>query len=95
MKALQALRLRPFFIDRNTAMNLQKFPRHPLTFGPSPITPLPRLSAHLGWQPQDNTEAFRAPLEAKHPLPDPKAPAVKHLGGWFVDLGHPDDEATK
>lgn len=29
-------------------MNLQKFPRYPLTFGPSPITPLPRLSAHLG-----------------------------------------------
>ena len=29
-------------------MNLQKFERHPLTFGPSPITPLKRLSAHLG-----------------------------------------------
>ena len=20
---------------------------------------------------------------------------ARHLGGWFVDLGHPDDEATK
>ncbi|MDQ8016937.1 MAG: 1-aminocyclopropane-1-carboxylate deaminase [Bordetella sp.] len=29
-------------------MNLQKFPRHPLTFGPTPIQPLKRLSAHLG-----------------------------------------------
>jgi 1-aminocyclopropane-1-carboxylate deaminase len=29
-------------------MNLQRFPRHPLTFGPSPIHPLKRLSAHLG-----------------------------------------------
>lgn len=29
-------------------MNLQRFPRHPLTFGPSPIHPLNRLSAHLG-----------------------------------------------
>ena len=29
-------------------MNLQKFPRHPLTFGPTPIHPLPRLSAQLG-----------------------------------------------
>lgn len=48
MKALQAPRLRLLFIDRNTAMNLQKFARHPLTFGPSPITALPRLSAHLG-----------------------------------------------
>jgi 1-aminocyclopropane-1-carboxylate deaminase len=29
-------------------MNLRRFPRHPLTFGPSPIQPLKRLSAHLG-----------------------------------------------
>ncbi len=29
-------------------MPLTDFPRHPLTFGPSPIHPLPRLSEHLG-----------------------------------------------
>ena len=29
-------------------MNLQKFPRHALTFGPTPIQPLKRLSEHLG-----------------------------------------------
>lgn len=29
-------------------MNLHKFPRHPLTFGVTPIQPLQRLSAHLG-----------------------------------------------
>ncbi|MBN9021239.1 MAG: 1-aminocyclopropane-1-carboxylate deaminase [Rhizobiales bacterium] len=29
-------------------MNLAKFPRHKLTFGPTPIEALPRLSAHLG-----------------------------------------------
>ncbi|CAG2137016.1 1-aminocyclopropane-1-carboxylate deaminase [Cupriavidus plantarum] len=29
-------------------MNLKRFPRHPLTFGPSPIQPLKRLSEHLG-----------------------------------------------
>lgn len=29
-------------------MNLQKFERYPLTFGPTPIQPLKRLSAHLG-----------------------------------------------
>lgn len=51
-----------------------------------------RLAAHLGFQPQDNTEPFRAAIEAKTPTPDPKAAAVQHLGGWFVDLGHPDDE---
>ena len=27
---------------------LEKFPRHPLTFGPTPIEPLPRLTAALG-----------------------------------------------
>lgn len=54
-----------------------------------------RLAGHLGYQPQDNTEPFRAAMEAKTPTPDPKAPAVQHLGGWFVDLGHPDDEPAK
>ncbi len=29
-------------------MNLKKFPRQALTFGPTPIQPLARLSAHLG-----------------------------------------------
>ena len=29
-------------------MRLHQFPRHPLTFGPTPIQPLKRLSAHLG-----------------------------------------------
>lgn len=29
-------------------MNLDRFPRHSLTFGPTPLEPLPRLSAHLG-----------------------------------------------
>jgi len=29
-------------------MNLNQFKRYPLTFGPSPITPLKRLSEHLG-----------------------------------------------
>lgn len=54
-----------------------------------------RLADHLGYRPQDNTEAFRAGVEAKFPPADPKAPAVQHLGGWFVDLGHPDDEGGK
>src|SRR5260370_16269871 len=29
-------------------MNLQRFPRYPLTFGPTPIQPLKRLTDHLG-----------------------------------------------
>lgn len=31
-------------------MHLERFPKHQLTFGPSPIEPLKRLSAHLGGQ---------------------------------------------
>lgn len=54
-----------------------------------------RLAGHLGYRPRDNTEAFRAAMEGKTPPPDPKAAAVQCLGGWFVDLGHPDDEAGK
>jgi 1-aminocyclopropane-1-carboxylate deaminase len=33
-------------------MNLQQYPRHVLTFGPTPIQPLPRLSAALGGEVQ-------------------------------------------
>lgn len=54
-----------------------------------------RRAGHPGHVPQDNTEAFRAEVEAKLPPPDPKAPAMQHHGGWFVDPGHPDDEAGK
>lgn len=53
-----------------------------------------RRAAHLGYQPRDSTEPFRAQTEAATPRPDPQAPAVQCLGGWFVDLGHPDDEAA-
>lgn len=54
-----------------------------------------RYAAHLGFHPQSNTEPFRAAVEAKLPTPDPRAPAVVHLGGWFVDIGHPDDSDKK
>lgn len=54
-----------------------------------------RLANHIGYRPKDNTEPYRAAVEANTAIPDPTAPAVKHLGGWFIDLGHPDDEAKK
>ena len=50
-------------------------------------------AGHLGYHPQDNTERFRAALETRTDVPDPRAPSVRCLGGWFVDIGHPDDEA--
>jgi uronate dehydrogenase len=54
-----------------------------------------RLAGHIGFMPQDSTEPNRAEVEARLPRADPAAPAVRHLGGWFVDLAHPDDEAGK
>jgi 1-aminocyclopropane-1-carboxylate deaminase len=44
------LQRRPFshHEDWSPAMNLQRFPRYPLTFGATPIQPLKRLSEHLG-----------------------------------------------
>ncbi|MGB0901314.1 NAD-dependent epimerase/dehydratase family protein [Halocynthiibacter sp.] len=50
-------------------------------------------AGHIGFQPQDNTEEFRAAMEAKTDAPDPNAPGVKFIGGWFCELGHPDDGA--
>lgn len=52
-----------------------------------------RLAGHLGFHPQDSTEPYRAKVEAEKPPLDPKAPSTRYLGGWFVDLGHPDDAA--
>lgn len=46
---------------------------------------------HLGFIPRDSSEPFRAKVEAATPVPDPKAAATRYLGGWFCDLGHPDD----
>src|SRR6266498_4206783 len=35
-------------IEENARMNLDSFPREPFLFGPSPVHPLDRLTAHLG-----------------------------------------------
>lgn len=52
-------------------------------------------AGHLGYQPEDSSEPFRAAMEAKTDPADPFDPATHCLGGWFVNLGHPDDEAGK
>lgn len=51
-----------------------------------------RGADHLGYKAKDSSEPFRAAVEAKTPVPDPKAASAKYLGGWFCELGHPDDE---
>lgn len=71
---------------------------HTIAFGISDNRVRPvddRLSAHLGFRPKDSSEDYRAAVEAKAAPTDPHAPAVQRLGGWFVDLGHPDDEAAR
>jgi uronate dehydrogenase len=68
---------------------------HSIVFGMSDNIVKPvdnRLAGHIGFYPKDSAEAFRAGVEAKTSPPDPKAPATSLLGGWFIDLGHPDDE---
>jgi len=52
-----------------------------------------RKAAHLGYIAQDSSEPFRAKIEAQHPPADPHAASTRCVGGWFVDLPHPDDTA--
>jgi uronate dehydrogenase len=42
---------------------------------------------HLGYRPQDSSEAFRAEVEARQPVLDPADPAVIRQGGAFVRTG--------
>jgi uronate dehydrogenase len=68
---------------------------HTVAFGLSDNALKPvdnRLASHLAHHPKDSAERFRATVEAQFAPSDPKAPATRYLGGWFVDLGHPDDE---
>jgi uronate dehydrogenase len=68
---------------------------HTIAFGMSDNKLKPvdnKLSSHLAFYPQDSAEPFRAAVEAARPPLDAKAPSTRYLGGWFVDLGHPDDE---
>lgn len=69
---------------------------HTIAFGMSDNKLKPvdnRFASHLSFYPQDSAEPFRAKVEAAKPPQDPKAAAARYLGGWFVDLGHPDDKA--
>lgn len=50
-------------------------------------------AGHIGYQPQDDTEAYREQIESQMSAGAPSSASVKYLGGWFCDLGHPDDDA--
>ncbi|ANQ24685.1 NAD-dependent dehydratase [Vibrio natriegens] len=67
---------------------------HTISFGISDnkVKPVDNSkAAHLGYIPADNTESYRESVEANTAPANPKDPAVKYLGGWFVELGHPDE----
>ena len=67
---------------------------HTIAFGMSDNTVSPvddSKAGHVGFRPQDSAELYRDRVEARTETPDPNAPGVKYLGGWFCDLGHPDD----
>jgi len=70
---------------------------HTISFGMSDnkVKPVDNTRAgHLGYVPQDSSEPYRAAVEARTEPADPHAAATRCYGGWFVDLGHPDDEGT-
>lgn len=68
---------------------------HTITFGTSDnsIKPLDNSKAgHIGYVPKDSAESYREQVESSTKIADPKADSVRLLGGWFVDLGHPNDK---
>ncbi len=63
---------------------------HTIIFGMSdnPVTWWDNSRArHVGYQPQDSSEPFRAALYARTPAPDPADPAAVYQGGGFVRMG--------
>ena len=46
-----------------------------------------RLARHVGYRPQDSSDAFREAVYARTPEPDLNDPAVQHQGGAFVRMG--------
>lgn len=63
---------------------------HTIAFGMSGNTTTwwdNKYARHLGWQPRDSSEQFRAAKEAAQPTLDLKDPAVIYQGGAFVRMG--------
>lgn len=48
-------------------------------------------AGHVGYVPKDSAEVFRAQIEAATEPEDPNALSTQCIGGWFIDLPHPDD----
>lgn len=48
-------------------------------------------ASFIGWHPEDDTEAYRAKIEAQGEKEDPNDPAVRFQGGPFAAAGHFED----
>src|SRR5918997_1775934 len=73
-------------------MRLDSFPRHPLTFGPSPVHPLDRLTKHLGgarlWAKRDDCNSGLAYGGKKKPkIVDPVADPPAKGCDTLVSIG--------
>jgi len=56
------------------------------------VSPVDNSKAgHIGYIPRSSTEEFRTGVEGAFPPPDPTSLGARTLGGWFCELGHPDD----
>ena len=67
---------------------------HTIGFGLSDNTVKPvddRLAAHIGYVPKDSAEPHRARIEAATEPSDPTALQYARLGGFIVEMDHPDD----
>ncbi|MCY4258955.1 MAG: NAD(P)-dependent oxidoreductase [Rhodobacteraceae bacterium] len=67
---------------------------HTIAFGISKnaVRPVDNSKAgHIGWTPRDSSEPYRRAVENTCPPPDPNSVGARTLGGWFCELGHPDD----
>ena len=50
-------------------------------------------ATHIGYAPQDSADPYRDAVETSTERPNPHEDKVKYVGGWFTELGHPDDDA--
>ncbi|MEL7345319.1 MAG: NAD(P)-dependent oxidoreductase [Pseudomonadota bacterium] len=67
---------------------------HTIGFGLSDNTLKPvddRLAAHIGYHPKDSAEPHRARIQAATSPSDPSAPQHARLGGFIVEMAHPDE----
>lgn len=49
-------------------------------------------ATHIGFDPKDSADPYRDAVERTTERPNPHESKVKYVGGYFTELGHPDDD---